>query len=74
MFSKSFRGLKLNVPRGLRLQLFLSSVKGPFLTSGVLGIFKKTLLPCRALNASSCYASVVLQEYKRAIYMYCMIL
>ena len=44
---KRIQGLKLNVPRALRLQLFLSSVKGPFLTSGVLGIFKKTLLPCR---------------------------
>ncbi|CAK9008693.1 unnamed protein product [Durusdinium trenchii] len=41
----SFSCLKLNVPRTLRFQLFLASVKGPFLISGILGIFKKTLLP-----------------------------
>eukprot|EP00435_Cladocopium_sp_Y103_P065248 s235_g27.t1 len=39
------KSLKLNVPRSVRLQLFLASVRGPFLTSGLFGIFKKTLLP-----------------------------
>lgn len=41
----SFSCLKLNVPRSVRLQLFLASVRGPFLTAGLFGIFKKTLLP-----------------------------
>lgn len=54
----SFSCLKLNVPRSLRLQLFLASVRGPFLTSGFFGIFKKTLLPIlleylRSLEAST---------------------
>ncbi|CAJ1393321.1 unnamed protein product [Effrenium voratum] len=41
----SFSCLKVNVPPFLRLQLFISSVKGPFLISALLGIFKTTLLP-----------------------------
>lgn len=41
----SFSCLKANLPRNLRIRLFSSAVRGPFLISGLLGIWKTTFLP-----------------------------